>query len=44
LLVRMSGSGASCFALFENANDLENCYQKLQRIFPDFYLKKTKFA
>jgi 4-diphosphocytidyl-2-C-methyl-D-erythritol kinase len=44
LLARMSGSGASCFALFENANDLENCYQKLQRIFPDFYLNKTKFA
>ncbi len=41
LLARMSGSGASCFALFENSADLENCYQKLQRIFPNFYLEKT---
>ncbi len=42
LLARMSGSGASCFAIFENVDDLENCYKELQRIFPDSYLKKTK--
>jgi 4-diphosphocytidyl-2-C-methyl-D-erythritol kinase len=44
LLARMSGSGASCFAIFENAAELENCYKKLQKIFPDFYLKKTSFV
>jgi 4-diphosphocytidyl-2-C-methyl-D-erythritol kinase len=44
LLSRMSGSGASCFAIFENKGDLENCCQKLQKTFPDFFLKKAKFA
>jgi len=43
LLARMSGSGASCFAIFENNADLDNCYKKLQQTFPSFYLKKTKF-
>jgi 4-diphosphocytidyl-2-C-methyl-D-erythritol kinase len=41
-LARMSGSGASCFAIFENAVDLDNCYKKLQQNFPNFYLKKTQ--
>ncbi len=44
LLARMSGSGASCFAIFENVDNLDNCYQKLQKTFPDFYLKKTKLV
>jgi len=44
LLARMSGSGASCFAIFKNTTDLDNCYRKLQQTFPNFYLKKTKLV
>jgi 4-diphosphocytidyl-2-C-methyl-D-erythritol kinase len=42
VLSRMSGAGASCFAVFENDENLEKTYQKLQKTFPNFYLKKTK--
>lgn len=43
LLGRMSGSGASCFGIFSNSADLENCYHEMQKTFPEFYLKKSKF-
>jgi len=43
LLVRMSGSGASCFAVFDNSQDLENCHKKFQKTFPNFYLKQSLF-
>ena len=41
LLARMSGSGASCFAIFDNAKNLEKCSYKLQKTFPGFYIKQS---
>lgn len=41
LVSRMSGSGSTCFGLFENETDLENSFLNLQKRFPDFYLKKS---
>ncbi|MFT6106513.1 MAG: 4-diphosphocytidyl-2-C-methyl-D-erythritol kinase [Rickettsiales bacterium] len=43
LTSRMSGSGASCFGIFDNEKDLELAYEKLRKSFPNFYLQKTKF-
>jgi 4-diphosphocytidyl-2-C-methyl-D-erythritol kinase len=39
---RMSGSGATCFGLFKNENDLDLAYNNLQKKFPGFYIKKSK--
>lgn len=44
LVARMSGSGASCFGVFDNLKDLELAYQNLGRAFPGFYVKKTKIV
>jgi 4-diphosphocytidyl-2-C-methyl-D-erythritol kinase len=42
LISRMSGSGSTCFGLFDNQNDLDLAYQNLSKNFPGFYLKKSK--
>jgi len=42
LISRMSGSGTTCFGLFDNQSDLELAYQNLSKKFPKFYLKKAK--
>lgn len=42
LISRMSGSGPTCFGLFNNQNDLDLAYQNLNKKFPEFYLKKSK--
>jgi 4-diphosphocytidyl-2-C-methyl-D-erythritol kinase len=42
LLYRMSGSGATCFGLFENDTDLDNAYQNFKKQFPNFYIKKSQ--
>lgn len=39
---RMSGSGATCFGLFENSQDLDLAEENLQKIFPEFYIKKSR--
>lgn len=41
LMARMSGSGSTCFGLFDNAFDLESAYENLVQKFPNFYLKKS---
>lgn len=41
LISRMSGSGSTCFGLFQNPEDLEASYLNLSKIFPDFYIKKS---
>jgi 4-diphosphocytidyl-2-C-methyl-D-erythritol kinase len=43
LLARMSGSGASCFAVFNDIKDLQSCSYKLQKNFPSFYTKQSSF-
>lgn len=42
LVSRMSGSGASCFGVFENAEDLELAYINMQKTFPNFYIRRAK--
>jgi 4-diphosphocytidyl-2-C-methyl-D-erythritol kinase len=39
LLARLSGSGATCFALFENAGDAQSGYELIQKAYPDFWAK-----
>ena len=42
LIARMSGSGATCFGLFDNEKDLGLAYNKLNKDFPGFYIEKSK--
>ena len=42
LVTRMSGSGASCFGVFENIEDLELAYINMQKTFPNFYIRRAK--
>ncbi len=39
---KMSGSGSTCFAIFENQKQLDDAYQNCLRIFPDYLVTKTK--
>ena len=38
---KMSGSGSTCFAIFNGEENLENAYQNLTNKFPDFFIKKS---
>ncbi|MES2676807.1 MAG: 4-(cytidine 5'-diphospho)-2-C-methyl-D-erythritol kinase [Pseudomonadota bacterium] len=42
LISRMSGSGATCFGIFSNAEDLELARANMQKTFPNFYIKKAQ--
>ncbi len=42
LLSRMTGSGATCFALFETINDLENAKIKAKQEFKNYWIKTSK--
>ncbi len=42
LISRMSGSGATCFGLFENINYMDLAEKKLKQKFPEFYIKKSQ--
>ena len=37
-LARMSGSGATCFAIFENATEAQAAAQKIRRDHPDWWV------
>jgi len=39
---KLSGSGATCFAVFNKKEDLDFAFDNLKNIFPDFYIKKSK--
>jgi 4-diphosphocytidyl-2-C-methyl-D-erythritol kinase len=39
---KLSGSGATCFAIFNKKEDLDLAFENLKDIFPDFYIKKSK--
>jgi 4-diphosphocytidyl-2-C-methyl-D-erythritol kinase len=43
LISRMSGSGASCFGIFDNENDQNLSFENLQKYFPNLYIQKTRF-
>jgi 4-diphosphocytidyl-2-C-methyl-D-erythritol kinase len=38
---KLSGSGATCFGVFNTKQDIELAFNSLKDIFPDFYIKKT---
>ena len=38
---KLSGSGATCFGVFDKKNDLEVAFYNLKAIFPEFYIKKS---
>ena len=42
VLSRMTGSGSTCFSLFENENDLKLAYENFKNQFPQFYIKKSQ--
>lgn len=42
LFAKMSGSGASCFAIFENEEKLQNAEMFFRQNFPLFFIKKIK--
>ena len=44
LISRMTGSGATCFALYENHDNLEDANNLLKKKFKDYWVKKTKLA
>ena len=44
LFCAMSGSGPTCFALYENQADLDQDYQKLLLAFPNYWIKKTRIS
>ncbi len=44
LISRMSGSGASCFAIFDDKLAMDQCYQNFKRNFINFNIIKTKFC
>ena len=41
---RMTGSGATCFALFENFNDLERAEVFTKKVFKSCWIKKAKLS
>jgi len=38
---KMSGSGSSCFGIFENESFLDNAFIDMNKKFPKFFIKKT---
>lgn len=43
-IARMSGSGATCFGIFNSEKDQEKAYENLVKIFPKFDVRKTKIV
>lgn len=41
-LSRMTGSGATCFGVFSNANDAQTAERKLKTHFPNYWVRYTK--
>jgi 4-diphosphocytidyl-2-C-methyl-D-erythritol kinase len=43
-LARMSGSGSTCFGLFETAREAENAALTLKKILPEWWMRVTALA
>jgi 4-diphosphocytidyl-2-C-methyl-D-erythritol kinase len=41
-IAKMSGSGATCFAIFSSQNKLDEAQKNLRTIFPDYFIKQAK--
>ena len=43
IFAKMSGSGSSCFAIFNNDIDLQKTYEFFIKNYPNFFVKKVNF-
>ena len=43
ICTKMSGSGSSCFAIFEDRIELENCFEFFSKKYQNFFVKNVKF-
>lgn len=43
-LTRMSGSGATCFAIFDQAENARKAREKIQAAYPDWWCMQTQFS
>jgi 4-diphosphocytidyl-2-C-methyl-D-erythritol kinase len=43
-ITKMSGSGSTCFAIFENEKDLQKTINFFSQNFPNYFLKKTTIS
>ncbi len=41
-LVRMSGSGATCFGVYSSKKELDSAYASIKEVLPNYYIKKTQ--
>lgn len=41
-IAKMSGSGSTCFAIFDSEDQLEIAYQNFTKKFPEFFVRKSK--
>jgi 4-diphosphocytidyl-2-C-methyl-D-erythritol kinase len=41
-IAKMSGSGATCFAIFKGEKKLAEAKKKLRKKFPEFFVKEVK--
>jgi len=41
-IAKMSGSGATCFAIFSSPEKLDYAQKNMQKIFPNYFIKKAK--
>ena len=44
ICAKMSGSGSSCFAIFDNEKNLQEGYEFFIKNFPNFFVKKVGFC
>lgn len=44
LFVRMTGSGATCFSIYQNSEDLKNAEILAKSTFPKYWIKSTKLV
>ena len=44
ICAKMSGSGSSCFAIFDNEENLQKTYEFFIKNYPNFFVKKVNFC
>ena len=44
ICVKMSGSGSSCFGIFDNEKNLQETYEFFIKNYPNFFVKKVNFC
>ncbi len=41
-IAKMSGSGATCFAIFDDENQINQAEKNLKKLFPNYFIKRVK--